>query len=142
MCFRYPCWKSRQFRTKQWVDRLHSACVLIMPTVGFCSFRTPYQAGVEYGCLFLLCACLERPTEFTILLHIFVSMHIGNRIKEVLKERGMTVTEFSQSLSCNRQNVYKIFDKHDINTDLLMHISIILDHDFFGEISEESRKCR
>ena len=69
-------------------------------------------------------------------------MHIGNRIKEVLKEQGMTVTDFAESLSCNRQNVYKIFDKHDINTDLLMHISIILDHDFFGEISEESRKCR
>lgn len=113
-----------------------------MHTVGFCPSRTPYQAGVEYGCLFLLCACLERPTEYTKLLHIFVSMHIGNRIREVLKDREMTVKDFAESLSCNRQNVYKIFDKHDINTDLLMHIADILDYDFFGEISRETRKCR
>lgn len=67
-------------------------------------------------------------------------MHIGNRIKEVLKERGMTVTDFAESLSCNRQNVYKIFDKHDINTDLLMRISIILNYNFFTEISDEAQK--
>jgi len=67
---------------------------------------------------------------------------LGNRIREVLKDREMTVTDFAESLSCNRQNVYKIFNKHDINTDLLMHIADILDHDFFGEISRETRKCR
>lgn len=64
-------------------------------------------------------------------------MHIGGRIRTVLAEKGMAVMDFAAALSCNRQNVYKIFEKPHISTDLLFRISIILEHDFFADISTE-----
>lgn len=63
-------------------------------------------------------------------------MHIGKIIKEELHNKGISVTAFAESLCCNRQNVYKLFNKKDINTDLLFRISIILEFDFFAEISK------
>lgn len=66
-------------------------------------------------------------------------MHIGIRIKEVLdsKSKGQTVTWFAQQLHCDRRNVYSIFSRASIDTDLLRRISIILDHDFFRDLSDE-----
>lgn len=68
-------------------------------------------------------------------------MHIGKLIHDELKKNGMTVTAFAEALACHRQNVYKIIEKPDINTDLLFRISRILKHDFFAEISELSGLC-
>lgn len=48
----------------------------------------------------------------------------------------MTVVRFADKLSYSRANVYKIFEKKSIDTDLLMRISSILEFDFFKEISE------
>ncbi|MDE6826237.1 MAG: XRE family transcriptional regulator [Paramuribaculum sp.] len=66
-------------------------------------------------------------------------MHIGIRIKEVLdsKSKGQTATWFAQQLHCDRRNVYSIFSRASIDTDLLRRISVILDHDFFRDLSEE-----
>ena len=66
-------------------------------------------------------------------------LHIGQEIKEKIKEQGMTVVGFSSRLSCTRANVYKIFEKKSIDTDLLLRISKILDYDFFQLYSKERR---
>ena len=64
-------------------------------------------------------------------------MHIGNRIKEVMKERKMSVVAFSRQLGCSRTNTYKLFEHYSIDTMQLLRISRILDHDFFAEYQLE-----
>ena len=58
-------------------------------------------------------------------------MHIGNLIKQQLEEQGRSVVWFARKLSYSRTNVYKIFEKPSIDTNLLLRISSILNYDFF-----------
>ena len=62
--------------------------------------------------------------------------HIGHLIKEELHNQGRTITWLAKQLECSRQNAYKILNRNWIYTDLLLKISIILDHDFFKYFSE------
>lgn len=66
-------------------------------------------------------------------------MHIGRRIREVFdgKPRSCSVTWFAGQLHCDRRNVYHIFARSTIDTELLHRISIILDHNFFSDLAEE-----
>ncbi len=59
-------------------------------------------------------------------------MHIGLEIKNKLSEKGITVVSFARQLSYTRTNIYKIFEKKSIDTDLLLRISSILDYNFFN----------
>jgi hypothetical protein len=67
-------------------------------------------------------------------------MHIGKRIKEVLEQRQKPVTWLAKEINCERTNVYNIFARKDINTALLAKIGIILEYNFFKEISDEFSK--
>ena len=42
----------------------------------------------------------------------------------------------ARKLSCDRSNVYRLFQKRSIETDLLIRISVILNRDFAIEISK------
>ncbi len=64
-------------------------------------------------------------------------LHIGSIIKQKMIEQNRTVVWLAQQLSCGRANVYKIFDKHSIDTEVLKKLSIILNFDFFKLYSEE-----
>jgi plasmid maintenance system antidote protein VapI len=63
-------------------------------------------------------------------------IHIGNLIKVRLHEQGRTVTWFAASLNYTRVNIYKIFNRESIDTDLLYRISCLLQHDFFDDLSK------
>ena len=63
-------------------------------------------------------------------------MHIGKLIKQQVEEQGKTVVWFAQQLSYSRTNVYKIYEKSSIDTDVLMRISLVLHYDFFKLYSE------
>lgn len=67
-------------------------------------------------------------------------MKIGEKIKEVFKQmpKECTVNWFAQQLHCDRRNIYRIFAKNNLDIELLRRISVILDHDFFKDISEET----
>ena len=65
-------------------------------------------------------------------------MHIGSRIKQVLDERRKPVTWLAKEINCERTNVYNIFSRKEISTGLLQKICIILEHDFFKELSEDT----
>lgn len=67
-------------------------------------------------------------------------MHIGNYIKEKLKEDGRSVTWFAEQICCTRTHVYKIFNKSSIDTEILERISRVLDYNFFEEISRDFNK--
>src|SRR5689334_21512610 len=56
---------------------------------------------------------------------------IGKKIKEVFDNSDIKLNEFADQLGMVRQNVYRIFERTTIDTDLLIKISKILDHDFF-----------
>lgn len=56
---------------------------------------------------------------------------IGSVIKQELLKQERSVTWFAKKLCCERANVYKIFNKQNLDTGLLLRISFILDHDFF-----------
>lgn len=58
-------------------------------------------------------------------------IHIGQLIEQELHRREHTVTWFARKLYCDRTNVYKIFRKQSLDTELLLRISIILECDFF-----------
>ena len=65
-------------------------------------------------------------------------MHIGQRIKEVMAKKKVSVITIAKEIECERTNVYNIFERESINTNLLQKFSIILKHDFFKELSEET----
>jgi len=65
-------------------------------------------------------------------------MKVGKRIKEELKRQGRTARWLAEQIPCERTNVYKIFKRPDIDTDLLQRICVILQYDFFRDLSEET----
>lgn len=60
---------------------------------------------------------------------------IGTIIRDELMRQERTISWFARKLSCDRSNVYRLFQKHSIDTALLMRISVILNRDFFAELS-------
>ena len=62
---------------------------------------------------------------------------IGPVIKAYMKKQRMPVVWLARALGCSRTNVYKIFEKHSIDTEMLMKISTLLGFDFFKIYSAE-----
>lgn len=60
---------------------------------------------------------------------------IGLMIKEELERQERSVSWFARHLSCDRSNVYRIFNKKNLDVELLIRISTILNHDFFADLS-------
>ena len=58
-------------------------------------------------------------------------LHIGNVIRNELMRQGRTANWLAQKLCCDRTNVYKLFNRTTIDTELLLRVSRILDYDFF-----------
>lgn len=65
---------------------------------------------------------------------------IGSLIKEELIRQERSVSWFARKLSCDRSNVYRLFQKHSIDTALLARISTILGRDFFKDLSDRIRQ--
>lgn len=61
--------------------------------------------------------------------------HLGTSIKERLRQQNRTVVWFSRRLCCTRANVYAIFRKSALDTELLARVCRVLGHDFFEELS-------
>jgi len=49
-------------------------------------------------------------------------MHIGKLIKEKVKEKNKTSVWLAQQMSYSRTNIYKLYDKKSIDTDVLFRI--------------------
>jgi hypothetical protein len=64
-----------------------------------------------------------------------MEIHIGQMIKTRLEETGMKKSEFARRINRTSQNVYDIFQRKSIDTDLLATISHILDCNFFEPYS-------
>ena len=65
-------------------------------------------------------------------------MHIGNKIKEEVAKRNISVTDFGKLINKSRPYTYSIFEKENIDTELLIHISSVLNlspASFFEDIT-------
>jgi len=67
-------------------------------------------------------------------------IHIGKMIFNKMKEDGRKTIWLARKLSCDRSNIYKIYEKPNIDIIQLLHISQILSHDFFVDISTILKK--
>lgn len=67
-------------------------------------------------------------------------IHIGREIKRVLMSQRRSASWLAQQICCDRTNIYKIFTKCSIDTQLLMKISKALSYDFFEYISINFKK--
>lgn len=65
-------------------------------------------------------------------------MHIGSLIKDELERQERTVSWFARKLNCDRSNIYKLFKRQNIDTDLLLRISVVLHYDFFEMYRQEA----
>ena len=61
---------------------------------------------------------------------------IGSLINQELENQERSISWLARKLSCDRTRVYRILQKHSIDTDLA-RISVLLSHDFFADLSEE-----
>lgn len=64
-------------------------------------------------------------------------IHIGELIKEELQQQGRSVNWFAGKLYCDRTNVYNIFKRQSLDTELLLRISIVLRHNFFSSYNQQ-----
>lgn len=55
----------------------------------------------------------------------------------MLFSQSHTAKWLAEQLPCERTNVYDIFKREDMNIHLLARVSVVLNHDFFAELSEE-----
>lgn len=62
---------------------------------------------------------------------------IGILIKEELERQERTVTWFAKKLNCHRVNVYDIFSRENIDIQLLIRISRILNKNFLRELAND-----
>ena len=67
------------------------------------------------------------------------TQHIGQIIRQVVAKKGIKVSWLAQQLGCHRNNVYLIFSRRWIDTDTLMKLATLLDHDFFADLSKHYR---
>ena len=61
------------------------------------------------------------------------NVHIGQLVKTVFDESGMSVSELARQLRCERTNVYTIFKRRTIDVELLAMLSEILNHNFLDD---------
>ncbi len=69
-------------------------------------------------------------------------INIGELIHEKVREQGKSVTWLARRLNYSRTNIYKIFNKPSIDTDVLLRISDALGYDFFYIYSRELQRDR
>ena len=65
-------------------------------------------------------------------------IHIGKLIEAELRRQERPVSWFARKLYCERTNVYDIFKRRSIDTEMLLRISVVLQHDFFRYYSSEA----
>lgn len=63
---------------------------------------------------------------------VYYMEKIGVVIHKKVKERGMSNAEFARRINTHIRNVYDIYKRESIDTDLLLQIGSILNFDFFN----------
>ena len=59
-------------------------------------------------------------------------VHIGKEIKDRVKKRRMKAETLAKLLNVSTPNIYKIYLRNSIDTELLERISLVLEFNFFS----------
>ena len=70
-----------------------------------------------------------------------MDIHIGKLIRDIMRLQGRTPSWLARQLHCDRTNIYKIYNRASIDTDLLQRISKALSYDFFNVYSKGNASC-
>ena len=62
--------------------------------------------------------------------------HIGNSIRQRMKDNGQSIAWLARQIPCDRSNLHKKLSEADMDTFLLWRISAILHYDFFKLYSD------
>jgi plasmid maintenance system antidote protein VapI len=62
------------------------------------------------------------------------TFHIGEVIREKVKERGLSAADFANAIHCTRSHVYTIYSRKNMDVEQLMQISKALDYDLISEL--------
>ena len=62
------------------------------------------------------------------------NIHVGQMIKSVFDESGLSVSELARRIHVERTTVYSIFERSSIDVIQLVRISVALNHNFLSEI--------
>lgn len=65
------------------------------------------------------------------------TVHIGEIIKKVAKEKRLTDEEISQGVNLSRTGVQRTYAEADMNTAKLRKFSEYLEYDFFAHLTEK-----
>lgn len=65
-----------------------------------------------------------------------VHLNMGHLIETEVRSQKIPISEFAHIINTDRRNVYDIFTRSSIDTDLLLKICIVLNRDFFAEYSK------
>ena len=68
------------------------------------------------------------------------TIHLGTMIKRELKAQGRSVVWLAQMINMERTSIYKIFERNSVDVRLLVRISLVMNHDFFQDISNKIRE--
>lgn len=60
---------------------------------------------------------------------------LGEYIRDIMAQKNVTVKQLSEAIHCERSNVYDIFQRENIGSDLLMKMSVVLNHNLFEYFS-------
>lgn len=63
-----------------------------------------------------------------------INIHIGQLIRHELDRQGRKMTWFAAQIHCDVSNAYKILKRKNIDVELLVRISQVLDHNFLVEV--------
>lgn len=66
-------------------------------------------------------------------------IHLGKFIYQELKRQERTPTWLARKINCERPNVYYIFKRSSLNTELLQAISLALNVNLFKILSDETQ---
>lgn len=67
-------------------------------------------------------------------------VNIGKIIEDEFNASGLQVSYFAQKINTSKRNVYNIFKRKSLDTNLLLKISEILEKDFFSIYSDKLKK--
>ncbi len=67
-------------------------------------------------------------------------IHIGHLIQAQLKADKRSVGWLAREIGCTRNNVYKIFNKASLDSDLVFRVSKAMQFNFFRYYTEELTK--
>ena len=67
---------------------------------------------------------------------------IGKLVQERLKYEEHSVSWLARKLGCDRSNIYHIFGRDHLDSELLMRLSIVLNYNFFELYKEPFEKMK